>query len=291
MNPYNFDKPLFKEEKRNVWFYGISAKRYVLYRKKSYKIFIEEGEDRGYSLHGLGHLTNPFGNKKNWHKLIWEDILKLYYGLISREQFLKKYSDLFAISQLTVSTFDIMKRFKKLNKGKSYEKQIKPFNFFLVGIGNKDDIKPISPYSNNPQEILHKKFIDYKTGNILKGIEYWKPLSDTLWEYMNHKESKFEGDIGILERKHVYVDEIIHIGKETGNIEEIGILDLPNYAVYQNEEELKEKILRLTTKEARILGLNPETLRQIKKRINKRNPFNIYRKTINRINTLHNYLK
>jgi hypothetical protein len=37
----------------------------------------------------------------------------------------------------------------------------------------------------------------------------------------------------------------------------------PNYAIYQNEEELKEKILGLTPMEARILGLNPETLRQI----------------------------
>jgi hypothetical protein len=44
-------------------------------------------------------------------------------------------------------------------------------------------------------------------------------------------------------------------------------LNLPNYTTYQDEEKLKEKILKLTTKEARILDLNPETLRQIKKRI------------------------
>lgn len=116
LNPYNFGKPLFKVEKKNVWFYGISAKRYVLYKKKGNRVFIEEGEDRGYSLHGLGHLTNPFRRYENWHKLIWEDILKLHYALVTREQFLRKYSNLFAISQLIVSTYEIMKRFKKFNK-------------------------------------------------------------------------------------------------------------------------------------------------------------------------------
>jgi hypothetical protein len=215
----------------------------------------------------LGHLLSPFGKNKDWYKIVWEDILKLHYGILTQEQFIRKYSNLFSISQLTVSTFELMKRFKRLNKGKPYEKQIKPFNFFLIGIGNKDYVKPISPYSDNPQEIVHKPFIDCKTGKILKGLKYWKSLSDTLLEYVNHKESKLDGDVGILEKRHVFVDDITYIGKETNNIEETGILDLPNYTTYQNEERLKKKILRLTTKEARIIGLNPETLRQIKKRI------------------------
>jgi len=279
LNPYNFDKPLFKEEKKNVWFYGISAKRYVLYKKKGNEFLIEEGKDKGYSLHGLGHLLNPFGKNKNWHKMVWEDILKLHYRMITQEQFIRKYSNLFSISQLTVSTFELMKRFKRLNKGKPYEKQIKPFNFFLIGIGNKDYVKPISPYSNNPQEIVHKPFIDCKTGKILKGLKYWKSLSDTLLEYVNHKESKLDGDVGILEKRHVFVDDITYIGKETNNIEETGILDLPNYTTYQNEEKLKKRILRLTTKEARIIGLNLETLRQIKKRI-KENKRLVLRKKI-----------
>jgi hypothetical protein len=197
LNPYSFDKPLFKEEKKNVWFYGISAKRYVLYKKKGNEFLIEEGKDKGYSLHGLGHLLSPFGKNKNWHKMVWEDILKLHYRMITQEQFLREYYNLFAISQLTVSTFELMGRFKKLNRRKPYEKQIKPFNFFLVGVSNKDDVKPISPYSDNPQKIVYEPFIDYKTGKILKGLEYWRSLSDTLWEYVNHKESKLEGNIGI----------------------------------------------------------------------------------------------
>lgn len=268
LNPYDFDKPLFKEEKKDIWFYGISAKRYVLYRKKGNNFIIEEGEDRGYSLHGLGHLTNPFGKSKNWHKIIWEDILRLHHKIITKEQFLRKYSNSFDISQLTVSSFGIMNRFEKFNKGKPYEKKIKPFNFFLIGVGN-NDVKPVSPYSDNPQKIVHESFIDYRTGKVLEGLEHWESLSDTLWKYVNHKESKLEGDVGVLERKHVNADSIVHIGKETENMEETGILEIPSYTTYQNENELKEKIMKLTSRDARILGLNPETLRQIKKRIEK----------------------
>lgn len=278
LNPYSFDKPLFKEENKDVWFYGISAKRYVLYSKRNDKMEIAK-----HSLHGLGHLSNPFTKEREWQKLIWEDLLKLHYGLINREQFIRKYSDLFEISQLTVSSFEIMRRFKKLNKGKPYEKQIKPFNFFLIGMG-VEGVKPISPFSSNPQEIVHKSFIDYRTGKILEGMKYWKPLSDTLWEYLNHKESKFNGDIGILERKYIEVDGILYIGKETNNIEETGMLKLPNYNTYTNERELNKRLLNLTPKEARKVGLNEETLRQIKKRVNENKPLKLYGKTTMIIN-------
>ncbi|WMW23199.1 hypothetical protein RE476_05045 [Methanolobus mangrovi] len=39
-------------------------------------------------------------------------------------------------------------------------------------------------------------------------------------EYANHPEPKFDGDVGILERRHVYADSVIYIGKESNNIEE-----------------------------------------------------------------------
>lgn len=279
LNPYGFNKPLFKEEEKDIWFYGISAKRYVLYEFDGKKFTIKK-----YSLHGLGHLTNPFGKKvKDWQKMVWEDILKLHYGIITQNQFLSKYSNLFTISKLTVSTFELLKRFKKLNRGKPYEEQIKPFNFFLIGVNNKDDVKPISPYFDNPQEIVYKKFVDYQTGNFLQGLEYWRSLSDTLWKYIKHKESKLEGDNGILERKHVNVDGIIYIGKETENIEETGILELPSYTTYIDEEELKKKLLKITPKEAREIGLNEETLRQIKKRILEGKKLRLYSKTAKKI--------
>ena len=67
LNPYSFDAPLFKIEQENVWFYGISAKRYVLYKRDEATGNIEILKA---SSHGLGHLLNPFSRKDggDWHK-------------------------------------------------------------------------------------------------------------------------------------------------------------------------------------------------------------------------------
>ena len=51
LNPYNKDIELLKEEYKDVLFYGISAKRYVLYKLKG-----EQTQILKHSLHGLGHL-------------------------------------------------------------------------------------------------------------------------------------------------------------------------------------------------------------------------------------------
>lgn len=140
--------------------------------------------------------------------------------------------------------------FKKLNKNRSLEKRIKPFNFFLTGFEHKDDVKPITPFSDNSQEAAYGKFVDYRTGDILEGLEYWKPLSKTLEKYLEHEESKLKGDIGKLERKHIIIDKVAYIGKESNNLEITGTLEGPEYTVYQDDAKLKERILGMTNKEA-----------------------------------------
>jgi len=54
LNPYNPDIPLLKPEKGNLWFYGISSKRYTLYYYEDGKIRFMDDE-RSYMLHRLGH--------------------------------------------------------------------------------------------------------------------------------------------------------------------------------------------------------------------------------------------
>jgi hypothetical protein len=265
LNPYDFDKPLFKEEKKDVWFYGISAKRYVLYIKEGNKIMIKDGDERAYSLHGLGHLLNPFGKGVNWHKQVWEDILKLHYGIMNQSEFIQKYSGFYAISKLSMSSKDLMNRFKTFNKGKPYDRLIKPFNFFLIGVGNNKDIKPITPFSKEPQEAVHKPFIDYKSGNVMIGIEYWKRLSDVLLSYIDHKESKFEGDLGILERKHLNISDFTYIGKEASNLDRTGTLDNPKYRTYQDQDSLSERISAMSFEEAKELGIPKMTYYRLRK--------------------------
>ncbi len=258
LNPYSRDIPLLKAEKVDMWFYGISSKRYALYNLKDSKIEFMEDE-RSFKLHGLGHLKNPFPKDiEDWQAQIWEDILRLHYGYISELDIEDTYATLYAISKLTVSTSNVLSRFRKINQGKTWDQQIKPFNFYLVGFQSIEEndkaVKPLAPHSSNPQSVVYEPFIDYETGEIKEGSHFFKPLSKTIMQYVDHPESKFDGEIGILKRQHVYADGVIYIGKEANNIDEQA-LDVKKAQQFIDEDKIKEKILALTPEEARELGI------------------------------------
>jgi len=65
---------------------------------------------------------------------------------------------------------------------------------------------PVAPHNNNLQVSVENKFIDYNTGDTLHGREYWKPLSDVFIDYIDHPDPKFEGDVRILQRRHLKPD-------------------------------------------------------------------------------------
>ncbi len=95
----------------------------------------ESKTDEDYSLHGLGHLLNPFEDKEiRWQKEVWEDILRLHYKLMTEDSFLSKYMNFYAVSQFAVSSFGLINWFSEMNKDKPLSKQIKPFNFMLIGL-------------------------------------------------------------------------------------------------------------------------------------------------------------
>ena len=145
-----------------------------------------------------------------------------------------------------------MKRFKKkFNKGKTYYAQIKPFNFILTRVSNNKEIKPITSFSKSPQEAVYKPFVDYESGEVIEGIGYWKPLSDVLLSYSDHKESKLKGDVGVLERRHLNVDGFVYIGKKASNLDRTGTLDKLSYSMYQDQEVINKMLLEITPKEAK----------------------------------------
>jgi hypothetical protein len=270
LTPYSFNAPLFKVEQENVWFYGISAKRYVLYKCDESTGDIEIVKA---SSHGLGYLMSPFGGYSgDWYKQVWLDILKLRYGQTSISEINEKYSESYALAKLAISTPHIMKRFESLNKNKSYSQQIKPFNFCIAGIGNSIDrqtrtpVHPLAPFRRNAQQCPYDSFIDYESGKEMKGLLYWKPFADVFWDYVNHPEAKFDGDIGILSRKHVVVGSVVHIGKESNNLELAKILGVRDdgYAVYRSgAEQLRpytETILQAEPKDVRKFGISQQTL-------------------------------
>jgi len=86
-------------------------------------------------------------------------------------------------------------------------------------------------------------------------------------QYVDHPENKFDGDIGVLERKSVHVDGVVYIGKEANNIDE-QVLKVRDTQVFINQEEVKKKILALTSKESREIGIKyRSTLKKIKDKI------------------------
>jgi hypothetical protein len=310
LSPYSFDASLFKLEPENfdddkklepLWFYGISAKRYVLYNIRDGKPFI-----RKYSSHGLGHLLNPFKDQStendDWHKQIWTDILDEIYKRVDPDETANRYSSRYAISKMGVTSPHIIGRFKALNDGKPYCEQIKPFNFMLVGTNRQNNpetgkpIIPIVPFSRYPQTIVHDDFVDYNSGGIMNGLEYWCPLDTMFHDYKNHPETKFDGETGVLKRKHLIIKSIIHIGKESDRLEETETLGLngDSYSIYscnltdvKNIEELKNMIIGLRLGIAKQYGISKQTLFRWKKAIrNNENGLIFRRKNIVKLSQL-----
>jgi hypothetical protein len=75
------------------------------------------------------------------------------------------------------------------------------------------------PFTKNYREAPYKPFIDYHTGEWMKGIQYWKSMEEVFWDFYTHPESKFDEETSILERKHLQVGSILHIGKESNKLE------------------------------------------------------------------------
>ena len=87
-------------------------------------------------------------------------------------------------------------------------------------------------------------------------------------QYIDHPENKFDGDIGLLERKHVHVDGVVYIGKEANNIDEQA-LDITRYQVFVDEKSVYDFILNLTPEKAREIGIKHRSaLAYLKKKAN-----------------------
>ena len=237
----------------NVMFYGISAKRYCLYDSSNGKIRI-----RKYSTHGLGHLLNIEGEQ------VWKSILTKDF---------KEYSDRIAVSQITITKPSILSRFEKMNSGKQYAKQIKPFNFMLIG-SEINQVIPCLPFDKDISGIEYRSFIDYKSDLIsdalpLPSTAYWHTLEDVLTQYVRHNDNKFDYVDGIAHRQHIIADRIRYIGKETNNLDETNITGLneDSYLEYDNVMEFHDWVLNLKPKDVRDKRISERGLRNVKWKI------------------------
>ena len=248
----NFDPKTRK--RRQLYCLAISAKRYALFllpqngKPQLLREGINNKKDR-WSRHGLGHLLNPTdpeASDRNWTATVWDSIVRKSLGFRVRSL---KFAQLPAIGRTTVSTPALMKCLESLNAGKPYSDQIKPFNFLQTchvnPFGHPDGVNPekfhlVSPYDHDPRNWLEKEWIDQHTGKQYRittrghcgsrNIARVKTYGDVVTEYEFHPEAKCadaSGEacqrqtVGLLQRRHVKIDQIKCIGKESNSLEEV----------------------------------------------------------------------
>lgn len=159
---------------RQLWCLAISAKRYTLFLrdKNGEPALLREGvnnkEDR-YSEHRLGHLLNPAdpeSEDRNWIAQAWLSIVRRSLGLPTKPL---RFQKRVAVGRTPVSSPSVMKPLQKLNDGKPYDKQIKPFNFIVSchvrKLGHPIGTDPerfhlIAPYETDPRKWKATQWID-----------------------------------------------------------------------------------------------------------------------------------
>ena len=232
----------------------MSAKRYALFiwppggEPALLREEVNNTKDR-WSRHGLGHLLNPTdpeATDRNWTAAVWDTIIRKSCG---RRTARLKFASLPAIGRTTVSSPYLMKSFEALNAGKPYAQQIKPFNFLLtahvIPFGHPEGVDPekfhlITPYDSAPSKWLEKEWIDQHSKKRFhittqghcgsRRAARVKTYGDVITEYEFHPEAKCADafgnicdrqTIGLLQRRHIKIDLIKCIGKESNSLENV----------------------------------------------------------------------
>jgi hypothetical protein len=242
------------KKQRQVYCFAISAKRYALFYLDDngapvlLRKDINNKKDR-WSEHGLGHLLNPTdpeSEDRDWIGQVWLNMIRKALGLPTKKL---GFEDLPAVGRISISSPAVMRNLRNLNEGKRYPEKIKPFNFLLTchvaPFGHPTGVDPshfhlIAPHEPDPRKWLKMKWIDQYTGKSYRittsgshgsrNTARVKTYGDVIREYEFHPESKYadtEGNIcdkqavGLLQRRHICIDYIKGIGKETNNLDDV----------------------------------------------------------------------
>ena len=236
----------------------------------------KNNEDDRWSEHGLGHLLNPMDIKtkngievenqyREWIAEISLNVIRKALGNTTHRLYFEKYP---AIGKIAVSSPAVMKSLNFYNEGKPYSQQIKPFNFLLTcnvrelghPIGSDPErLHLISPYERDPRKWLKKEWIDLYSkarSRVTTLAEHGtrhaarvKTYGEVIEQYENHAESKCadqngeasgQTTIGLLRRRHIQIDGIEYIGKESNLLEEVdaGSVRDPN-SVYTRYPDIR----------------------------------------------------
>ena len=92
-----------------------------------------------------------------------------------------------------------------------------------------------------------------------------------------------EGSTGILERRYLYIDSFVYIGKEASNLERTGIVDDVRYETYTSDEDLLEKVRSMSFEEAKKIGIPKTTYYRLKSQTTNKKDFKLNGKTIKKL--------
>ncbi len=239
---------------RQLYCVAISAKRYALFlrNENGVPVLLRKGlnnkSDR-WSLHGLGHLSNPTdpeSENRDWISQVWLNIIQRALDLPTQ---IPSFENLPAVGRVTVSSPAVMQPLANLNNGKPYSERVKPFNFLLTchvkQLGHPTVADPtcfhlIAPYETDARRWLSIHWIDQYSGNRYRittaghhGARHAacvKTYSEVLREYEFHAESKCadaDGEAcgkqstGLLQRRRIQIELIKYIGKESNSLEDV----------------------------------------------------------------------
>ena len=239
---------------RQLYCFAISAKRYTLFmlNENGEPVMLKEDANNKtdrWSLHGLGHLLNPTDTNsedRDWIGQVWFNMLRRFYQLATQKL---SFDELPAVGRVSVSSPAAMRSFSSFNMGKPYYGQLKPFNFVLAcqvrQLGHPTGTEPehfhlIAPFDGDPKQWIKSDWIDQYTGNLYRittqghhGTQETarvKTYGEHLHQYEFHPEAKCadaEGNtcerqtVGLLQRRHVLIDGIRYIGKESNALEDV----------------------------------------------------------------------
>ena len=236
----NFDPET--RERRELWCYAISSKRYCLYNLNG----AVERVMRKWSEHGLGHLLNPTApesNDRDWMRQVWDELVRDAQHRLTVPPI---WHGRMAASRITVSNWDMYQQFQTLGESGNYSHRVKPGNFLLIAQADTymrtagEKPIPIAPYESDPQRWDRLPWLDRKSGDRIgittddrevgPGVVRARTYADVLAAHRSHPEAKSlspDGSvcghktIGMLSRRPVIAASISHVGKETNRLEEV----------------------------------------------------------------------
>jgi len=186
LNPYNRDTiPHLLKHEYSATVYAVSAKRYATYTlNDSGRVdHVTDNEGKTVSLgkqHGVGYLLPPTMDRddpecpldltdRDWIDALWRTVIERDLGLPETDRQIRGWDELAALTRLTVTSPYLLNLVRRLNDGKEWSEQVKPFNFLNMLTGDAtlhSSSALVAPYSVDTRNVSDREWFSLHDGTI-----------------------------------------------------------------------------------------------------------------------------